>query len=86
MIKMIKRIKMIKIIKIIKMIKMIKMIIWFGLVWSAGKHLEWDEAVITSVATEQPNKQLPDYSASPDFLLDLLDFLKSGDWQYQSNK
>ena len=24
--------------------------------------------------TEQPTKQLPDYSASPDFLLDLLDF------------
>ena len=44
------------------------LIIWFGLVWSAGQHLEWDEAVITSVATERPNKQLPDYRASPDFV------------------
>ena len=29
----------------------------------------------------QPNEQLPNYRASPDFLLDLLDFLKSGDQQ-----
>ena len=39
---------------------------------------EWDEAVITSVATNRPTNrtddQLPDYRASPDFLLDLLDF------------
>ena len=33
-----------------------------------------------SVAT---NEQPPDYRASPDFLLDPLDFLKSGDWQQQ---
>ena len=38
---------------------------------------------MTSVATNTHpnNKQLPDYSASPDVLLDLLDFLKSGDRQ-----
>ena len=57
------------------------LIIWSGLVWSAGQHLEWDEAVITSVATNQTNKQLRDNRASPD--LDLLDFLKSGDRQFQ---
>ena len=49
------------------------LIIWSGLVLSAGQHLEWDEAVITSVANKQPNKQpnkqLPDYSASPDFFV-----------------
>ena len=28
------------------------------------------------------NEQLPDYRASPDFLLDLLDFMKSGDRQF----
>ena len=32
--------------------------------------------------TNQPNEQLPDYSSSSDFVLDLLDFLKSGDWRY----
>ena len=29
------------------------MIIWSGLVWSTGQHLEWDEAVLTSVATNR---------------------------------
>ena len=42
------------------------LIIWFGLVWSAGQYLEWDEAVITSVATKQ---QIPDYRAYPDFFV-----------------
>jgi hypothetical protein len=33
-------------------------LVWSGLVWSAGQHLEWDEAVITSVATSiATNKQ-----------------------------
>ena len=32
--------------------------------------------------TDQTNEQLANYSASPDFLLDLLDFMKSGDRQY----
>ena len=59
------------------------LIIWCGLVWSAGQHLEWDEAVITSVANNNrtTTKQLPDYRASPDFFLDLLDFMKSEDRQ-----
>ena len=56
--------------------------LWSGLV--CRKYLEWDEAVITSFATNKQqttnnNKQLPNYRASPDFLLDLLDFIKSGD-------
>ena len=42
-----------------------------GPVWSAGQHLEWDEAVITSVATTNrtTNEQLPDYRAYPDFFV-----------------
>ena len=36
---------------------LIILIIWSGLVWSAGQHLLWDEAVLTSVANKQTNKQ-----------------------------
>ena len=32
--------------------------------------------------TKRTNEQIPDYSDSPDFLLDLLDSLKFGDWQF----
>ena len=35
----------------------------------------------TQRCKQQTTKQLPDYTASPDFLLDLLDFMKSGDRQ-----
>ena len=35
-----------------------------------------------SVATERTNEQPPNFSASPDLFVDLLDFLKSGDRQF----
>ena len=62
--------------------------VWSGLVWSGlvcKHHLEWDEAVITSVATKQPTDRPNNYPIIVPlqiFLFDLLDLLKSGDWQF----
>jgi hypothetical protein len=51
------------------------------LVWSdlvCRTNFEWDEAVITSVVTNQPNN----YLIKEPLQICLLDFLKSGDWQF----
>jgi hypothetical protein len=60
-------------------------LVWSGLVWSG---LVWSGdlsniAVIPVLqTTEQPTKQLCDYSASPDLCWTIGLFGKSGDWQY----
>ena len=60
--------------------------VFSGLVWSVLQHLQWDEAVVTSIANKKPNNQpnnnnLPEYSASPDFCWTVLLDFKSGDRQ-----
>ena len=57
---------------------MIILKIWSGLVSSAGHHLEWDEAFITSVVTSVATYKLSKYRA---FQIFQSKWLNWGVWQ-----